>query len=96
MTIDVSEFKEELKVLERLYYEIAGRENVINFLIKTGDKDTEYFSDLWEEYLSYLKAYQEMKTYFQINCIMPKINYSTNFKWSINFMTKEVLITNDI
>ena len=92
MTVDVSAFNQELIILERLYYEISGRENIINFLIKQNQKETDYFNNLWEDYLSYLKAYQEMKFYFQINCINKIINRTDNYEWSLSFILKEVYI----
>ena len=91
-TIDVQEYSNELNILERLHYETIGRENVINFLIRQEQKNTSYFEEIWEEYLVYLKLYQEMKNNFEINCINKILGHNNYTRWNVYFDKKEVVI----
>ena len=90
--IDVKDYPDELNSLERLHYEVQGRENVINFLIRQEQKNTSFFEEIWEEYLVYLKLYQEMKNNFEINCINKILENKNYTKWSVLFDKKEVII----
>lgn len=89
--IDMTNHLDELEVLERAKYELAGRENVINFMVINGLKSHENYTYFWEEYLLYLKAYDILKEEFHNNFIRPQINF-TNYRWEVDFEKKEVKV----
>jgi hypothetical protein len=37
--IDISNYESELIILERIHYEVTGRENILNFMINNDDND---------------------------------------------------------
>lgn len=90
--ISVQNYEEELRVLERIYLEVSARENILNFMINTNQKDTEKYQSFWEEYLSYLQAYNIIRQEFVANCINKELGRQANGTWSVDFAKKEVTI----
>ena len=92
--IDMSNHQEELDILERMNYEVLGRESNIEFMTIQGLRDHENYNYFWEEYLLYLKAYNKLKLDFNNNVIYPeaqKIGLK-DYRWEVIFEKKEVLI----
>ena len=58
--IDISDYESELIILERIHYEVAGRENILNFMINNDDNDKPQYKKIWKEYLEYLKTYNSI------------------------------------
>lgn len=88
--INVSEFSEEIDFLERISYEIEGRKSVLELMIFEGNyNENDDFKNFWEEYLQYLKFYEELKYKFYINHLS---NY-TEGTWELNFFERKVTIT---
>lgn len=90
--INVSFYQNELDILERAYLEVSGRENIINFMVNQGKKDTNEYKEFWLDYLHYLKAYNFIKTNFVNNCINKILGYELKGTWQVNFETKEVVL----
>lgn len=89
--IRIDNYTDELNKLERIHYEVTGRENILDIMINNGKNNTEYYNTIWEEYLSYLKAYTIEKQNFEVNCI--KKIFNNKFSgWRIDFAKKEVII----
>ena len=60
--LDMSEFENEINVLERIHYEIDARSRIINLMIDEGTTEhNETFNKYWEIFLEYIKAYNILK-----------------------------------
>lgn len=90
--MDISMYQNELNILERAYLEVSGRENIINFMVNQGKKDTEEYKEFWLDYLHYLKAYNIIKNNFVNNCINKILEYSFRGTWQVDFEKKEVTL----
>ena len=90
--IDVSSYETNLRILERAYLEITGRENVVNYMVVSGQANGEHYKSFWEEYIYYLKAYEIIKKDFIDNCINEILGYNFIGEWKIDFEAKEVTL----
>lgn len=84
------EFNHELSMVERLFLEVSGRENILNFMIQSNLKDSERYQEYWNEYIHYLKAYNDVKSNFADNVLSKLIDESYS-NWQLNFDKKEVV-----
>lgn len=89
--IDISDYSNELNKLERAFYEVQARENILDIIIREGRKNTPYYEDMWEEYLAYLKNYNIIKYNFELNCIK-KITQEQYYHWKVDFTKKVALL----
>ena len=86
--LDMSEYTDEINIIERLHYETEGRQNIILSMAVTGNNiDNKNYNYYWEEYLVYLKTYNKLKSDFQ-----KKHLSQYNGNWTLDFDTKEVTI----
>lgn len=86
--IDLSTEDTFILALERAHYETMGRENIINFMISNGMTSNSNYQNYWEEYLVYLRTYNQLKEDLQIQYIRPKFpNFS---KWNVDFNKKVI------
>lgn len=84
--IKMSEYPEIMNLLERTYYEVETRENIIKLIIN--DNLLEYYEKYWEEYLLYLKIYDTIQKNFYKQ-YYPEYNYKNCI---LNFNTQEIII----
>lgn len=90
--INISDYEQELNILERCFYEVEARKNIIDYMLVIGRKENPIFEETWEEYLSYLKAYNIAKNNFTINCIEKILGHNNYTGWKVDFEKKEVII----
>lgn len=90
--ISLENYESEINILERAYYEVSARENIIKFMIQNNQNDLPQFKEFWNEYLHYLKAYEIIKNDFKNNCIDTELGYSFTGFWQVDFAKKEVTI----
>ncbi len=90
--LEIPDKDEQIAILERAAYEVECRNNIINYMVSNGLKDSESYKEYWEEYLTYSKAYNKLKYDFQINYIIPNAGKKFNGHWEINFFTKEIML----
>lgn len=87
--LDMSEFRNEINTLERLYYEIDARTRIINLMIDEGtNENNESFDKYWETYLEYIKAYNLFKERFYEN----HLSEYKEGTWELDFMSGQVTI----
>lgn len=84
-TLKLVEATNDINKLERLFYEMRARENIFNFLILNNMKNTENYQSIWEEYICYIKAYEELKEEFRIKYIVPNTPENFKGKWELFF-----------
>lgn len=84
------EYASELYAIERLYLETSGRENILNFMIQNNYKDSDRYQEYWDEYIHYLKAYNDVKSRF-VSTVLEKITEEPIANWRLNFEKKEVV-----
>lgn len=75
--------------MERLYYETQARLNVINVMIQQDMADTDLYKKYWEEYLSYLKTYEEFKDIFIQKNELDKYGNKT---WRLDFANNRIIL----
>ena len=75
--------------MERLYYETQARLNVINVMIQQDMADTDMYKKYWEEYLSYLKTYEEFKDIFTQKNGLDKYE---NKSWRLDFANSKIIL----
>ena len=75
--------------MERLYYETQARLNVINIMVQQDMLDTDLYNKYWEEYLSYLKTYEEFKEIFTKKNGLDK--YGDKI-WKLDFINDRIII----
>lgn len=90
-SIDISDFENEITKLERAYLEVMGRENILNYLISNGNKNSAEFKEFWTDYIDYLRVYENAKHEFFNECLIHVFN-GYNGNWTIDFEKKEVVI----
>lgn len=90
--LEIPNQDELITVLERAAYEVSCRNNIINFMIQNGLKESDSFKEYWEEYLVYFKAYEKLKYEFSINHVKPNAGKNFNGQWEVNFHTKEIIL----
>ena len=87
--LDMSEFENEINVLERIHYEIDARSRIINLMIDEGTTEhNETFNKYWETFLEYIKAYNILKNKFYEN----HLSEYKEGTWALDFMSKQVTI----
>ena len=90
--LDMSEFRDEINILENIFYEIEGHKKILELMILEGNyNENQEFKNFYEEYLQYLKIYEISKNNFYNNYL----SEYTQGTWSLNFLTKEVTITTE-
>jgi hypothetical protein len=85
-------YSNELNILERAYLETTARENILNYMILNNQKDTERYQEFWNEYILYLKAYNDIKNEFVLNCINSIVGHPFRGNWTVDFDKKEVIL----
>ena len=85
--IDISDYSEEITILERAFFELKARENIINLMIIEGFKEHPNYKLYWDEYLEYLKVYQLLQQDFYNKHLT---EYDS--KWKINFDTETAVV----
>ena len=75
--------------MERLYYETQARLNVINVMIQQNMADTDIYKKYWEEYLSYLKTFEEFKDTFAQKNGLDKYE---NKSWRLDFANNKIIL----
>ena len=91
-TLDISNYQEELNVLERIHFEVRARENIITFLLQKNQGNTPEYKKYYEEYIQYLKAHDIIKKEFENKCINQILGYNYTNNWTIKYDEKEVII----
>lgn len=86
--IDVSNFQEEIDLLEEYYYEIEGYKDIIYKMISNEILLSSTYDNYWNKYLEAKKNYDILKKIFYIN----HLSDYTEGKWSLDFLTKKVII----
>ena len=90
-SIDISNFEAEVTKLERAYLEVMGRENILNYLINNGKKNSLEFKEFWSDYIDQLRIYENVKNKFFNTCLIQVLgNYDGN--WIVDFEKREVVI----
>ena len=89
--INVSEFEDDINLLERAHYEVNGRQSILGFMVSNGLEDSDNYKKFWEQYLEYMKTYNFLKDQFQKNQLS---NYPNKIR-HLNFTTKEVIIVDE-
>ena len=46
--INVSEFEDEINLLERAHYEVNGRQSILGFMVSNGLEDSDNYKKYWE------------------------------------------------
>ena len=90
--ITLVEHEDILNKLERAYYEVQGRQNIINFMIVNGMSENKNFQTYWDTYLCYLKVYENFKEEFRVTCVLPLVGENFEGNWEVDFNRKEVKI----
>ena len=75
--------------MERLYYETTARANIIGFMVSSNMTETISYKKYWEEYLSYLKEYEEFKNVFTKKNGLDKYGDKT---WTLDFQNNRIII----
>ena len=90
--IDISNYKENLLMLERASWEKECREELLAFLVNQGLTQSDDYTRLWEEYLIAYANYQKEKDNFYQTVVINFLN--ENYKiWEVQY-NEEVLILN--
>ena len=74
--------------MERLYYEMKARLNIITFMIQHKMNHDDIYDQQWEEYLAYVKAYNEFQQIFAQKNNLKQYGNS----WTLDFYNKKVII----
>ena len=89
IVLDLSDFSEEIEILERFHYEVDARAKIINLMVEDGiDEKDNIYSNYWEKYLEYIKAYDLLKQQFYQNHLS---QYDKGI-WQLDFLNKKVTI----
>lgn len=91
-TFNLTEHEDVLGKLERVYYEVQGRQNIINFMVSNGMTENKNFQTYWDNYLHYLRVYEDFKEEFRVTCIIPLVGNDFEGNWKVDFNRKEVII----
>lgn len=90
--LDMSNFENEINIIERLHYEIDARVRVINLMIEEGNyQHNDTFDKYWETLLEYIKAYNVFKERFYKN----HLSEYEEGTWELDFMSKQVTINTE-
>lgn len=89
------EDEEFINKLERVHYEVIGRQHIVNYMNLNGMNNDENYQNLWEEYLQYLKVYDILKNQINEKYLNPAIKQkiiSQNYTWEIDFDTSRIKV----
>lgn len=92
--IDIADY-EYLNDLEQAHYEYNAYMNIISYMLNSNQHNSEGFKFYHSEFTQALKRYEDEKTKFQNNIVIPIINikqFNDDFSWKVNFASKEVEI----
>ena len=95
ITLRLTEATDDINKLERIFYEMKARESIFNFLILNNMQNTENYQFMWEEYLCYLKVYEDLKEEFRIKYIIPNAPKNFKGKWELYFNKRGEIIIYD-
>ena len=86
MEFKIENYDEELKELEKLFYETNASAEIVALLINKQMKNTEAFDQYWIEYLNLFIKYQHAKNKFSNEVVSKYIQGPVN--WNIDFENK--------
>lgn len=86
MEFKIENYDEELRELEKLYYETNARAEIIALLINKQMKNNETFDQYWIEYLDLFIKYQQAKEKFEREIVAKYVDKPVN--WIIDFENK--------
>ena len=90
---DISAYQIEILKLQKICLEQEGYENLLAFLLNNNMNNSEYYAQLWEEYINLLTLVNQEKDSFFINVVSNFIhNESENKKWEVKFNDKVLYI----
>ena len=87
--VDLSEYEDEINLIERLQYEADARKEICAYMVDTEQNHTEAYQNYFEEYIQYRKAFDMEKNRFVNNEILKNQEVKT---WRIDYATKTITI----
>lgn len=87
--IDLSEYEQELNLLERLQHETEARKEICAYLVDTHQNHSEAYQEYFEEFIQYRMAFEMEKDRF-IKEEVKRLVDEPILNWRINFYDKEI------
>lgn len=87
--IDLSEYINELNLIERLQYETDARKEICAYMVDTEQNHTDAYQKYFEEYIQYRKAFDMEKNRFVSEDILKGQEVKN---WRIDYATRTLTI----
>lgn len=88
-TIDLSNYENELNLIERLQYEADARKEICAYMVDTEQNHTDTYQNYFEEYIQYRKAFDMEKNRFVSEDILKGQEVKN---WRIDYATRTLTI----